>query len=190
MGATEDAVYELARGRGIRLERQARIVGLSSRGHLDSGLRAYASEGLIAQLAEMFDGLGGAAVRLAAKRASPLRLDFSAPDYGVFVEVDETQHFTTERGATLAFYGDSQHECVDGYRSLVDEWSSTADRYRASKQAVDFPRFGGRRAQRAYLDAVRDLGALELGARLIRIPAPERDAKVALARLESALTTV
>jgi len=74
------------------------------------------------------------------------------------------------------------------YRTLIHQWSSAADHYRASKAAVDFPRHGGRRAQRAYLDAVRDLAAHELGLRLIRIVAPECDAGTALVRLESALT--
>ncbi len=50
-----------------------------------------------------------------------------------------------------------------------------ADRYRATKNAPDFPIPGSRTAQRAYLDAARDLLGPAMGYRVIRIPAPEQD---------------
>lgn len=187
MGATEQGFYELAHSRGIRLERQAAVAGLSSRGHEDPVLAKTASSATLRKLASTFDGLGGDASRLAAKRAMPLRLDFYAPDFDVFVEVDETQHFSTERARTFDSYDDTHTDLVDEYLRLIEKWSQTADRYRATKSAVDFPRPGGRRAQRAYLDAVRDLGTPELGFRLLRVPAPECDAALAFARLETAL---
>lgn len=188
MGATEQGFYDLADSRGIRLERQVAVAGLSSRGHQDPVLATTASPPTLRQLADIFGGLGGDTSRLAEKRAIPLRLDFYAPDFDVFVEVDETQHFSTERARTFESYDYDIHaDLVEQYRRVIEKWSETADRYRAAKAAVDFPQLGGRRAQRAYLDAVRDLGALELGIRLLRVPAPECDAALAFERLETAL---
>ena len=188
MGATEDAFYEQARSRGLRLERQVGVSGLSSRGHLDPVLAAKASEPNLHRLADIFDQLGGDRAALVAKRSVPLRLDFYVPDRVLFVEVDETQHFTTDRALTLdRFDAGVDGAWIDRYRRLIEEWSKTADRYRAAKPAVDFPRASGRRAQRAYFDAVRDLGAAELGVRLVRIAAPECDAMLAFGRFEAAL---
>jgi hypothetical protein len=188
MGATEQRLLELAHVRGLRLDRQVCVAGLSSRGHLDPSLAATASARTLGRLGEIFERLGGDSSRLAAKRAVPLRLDFHAPELGLFIEVDETQHFTTERAHTFESYDpDIRVEQVEEYRRLIEVWKQDADRYRASKPAVDFPRHAGRRAQRAYLDAVRDLAAAQLGIRLLRIPAPERDAALAFLRLEQAL---
>jgi hypothetical protein len=137
---------------------------------------------------DIFQRLGGDASRLATKRAAPLRVDFYAPQVDLFIEVDETQHFTTERAQTFESYEpDIPVERVEEYRRLIEVWKRHADRYRASKPAIDFPRPGGRRAQRAYLDAVRDLAAPQLGIRLVRIPAPECDAALAFERLEDTL---
>jgi hypothetical protein len=190
MGATEQGLFELATARGVRLDRQVWVAGLSSRGHLDSSLAASASPRTLRHLAEIFERLGGDSSRLAAKRAVPLRLDFHAPELGLFIEVDETQHFTTERAHTFESYDPDIHvEHVEEYRRLIQTWRHEADRYRASKPAVDFPQHAGRRAQRAYLDAVRDLAAAQLGIRLLRIPAPECDAGLTFPRLEEALTS-
>ena len=188
MGSTEQSFYDLAHARGIRLNRQVSIQGLSSRGHLDPMLAESAAPTALRQLEEIFERLGGDRSRLIAKRAMPLRLDFHAPDLDVFIEVDETQHFTTERACTFDSYdGVSQFKRINQYERLIETWSQRADRYRASRSAVDFPRPAGRRAQRAYLDAVRDVAAPELGIRLLRIPAPECNAALAFVRLDEAL---
>jgi hypothetical protein len=188
MGATEQGLFELARARGIHLDRQVCVAGLSSRGHLDASLAVSASAQSLSQLVDIFQRLGGDDSRLATKRAAPLRVDFYAPQVDLFIEVDETQHFTSERAQTFECYDrDSLVERVGEYRRLIEVWEHKADRYRASKPAIDFPRSGGRRAQRAYFDAVRDLAAPQLGVRLVRIPAPECDAALAFVRLEDTL---
>jgi hypothetical protein len=190
VGATEQGFYDLARSRGFRLERQVAVVGLTSRGHEEATLAGSASPRTLRRLADIFAVLRGDATRLASKRALPLRLDFYLADLDLFIEVDETQHFTTDRAHTLRSYeGESGTwwRWSDEYWRFIATWSNTADRYRASKAAVDFPRPGGRRAQRAYLDAVRDLLAPELGIRVLRIAAPECDAALAFKRFETAL---
>lgn len=109
-----------------------------------------------------------------------LRLDFHDVEAGVFVEIDEIEHFTTDCGRTLELYpgGTAPHD----YQKLVERWHPRADRYRATKAAADFPGAGGRRGQRAWLDMVRDLGAATLDLRLVRVPAPECDAAMAFER--------
>ena len=107
---------------------------------------------------------------------------------GWLVEYDEQQHFTSDRLLTFDRYPtdvDVAYDIVE-YQSLARRLSGTADRYRAAKQSADFPFYGGRRSQRAYFDAVRDLVAPFFGLRVFRVPAPERDAKVALDRFRRA----
>ena len=76
---------------------------------------------------------------------------------------------------------------IERYRALIGNWHSRADRYRSAKPAADFPFAGGRRAQRAYFDACRDLVAPEAGLRVLRVPAPECDGAVAYRRFTDAL---
>jgi hypothetical protein len=79
---------------------------------------------------------------------------------------------------------------VGEYRRLIGQWQATADRYRAAKPATDFPHSGGRRAQRAYFDAFRDIAAPSFGLRVLRIPAPECDGMIAYSRLSDALAKI
>ena len=79
---------------------------------------------------------------------------------------------------------------IDEYRALIRRWSSTADNYRVTKPAVDFSRRGGRRAQRAYFEAVRDLVAPSFGWTVLRVPAPECNAPIAADRLMARIREV
>lgn len=133
--------------------------------------------------------LGGDELLLRAKAERPLNPDFVLPN-GQLVEVDEIQHFTSDRLLTLEHHPTGASLGFDRgtYRELCDHHHGTADRYRADKTATDFPFPGGRRAQRAFLDAVRDLIAPYLtGHPVLRVPAPECDAVVAFARVERSL---
>ena len=104
---------------------------------------------------------GGNEKPLAAKR----RGSDPTPDFLLncrqIIEVDEIQHFTTDRLTTLRLYpGDIELGFgLSEYISLCETWRPTADRYRTAKPTQDFPHPGGRRAQRAYFDALRDLAA-------------------------------
>jgi hypothetical protein len=120
-----------------------------------------------------------------------LRVDFYAPDLDLYVEVDEIQHFTSDRRRSFEAYHNTTEppSHLDDYVRTTEAWQSTADRYRAAKPAVDFPPPASRRAQRAYFDSVRDLAARDLGIHLTRVPAPECDAAVAFARFERIVST-
>ena len=188
MGATEAGIHNLARSRGFNLVPQITRQGLSNRGHLDPLLMQRAQPRELECLAAIFARLGGDDHRLGTKRVQALRLDFYAPDHGVLIEIDEIQHFTTEREKTLNLYPPAlARNSTREYRTLIEIHHENADRYRATKPATDFPVANGRRAQRAYLDAVRDIAAQALNLRLIRVPAPECDPLVAFARLELAI---
>jgi hypothetical protein len=186
MGATEDTFYSLAQADGITLDRGPAASWLTNLGHLNPMLRPAVSK----DLQKLHALLGGDATLLASKRsgAGP-RLDFLLASRSLVVEIDEVQHFTTDRLATLNAYPDSADVAYDieHYCARIRRFSHLADRYRAAKPAADFPFAGGRRAQRAYFDASRDLAAPEAGLRVLRVPAPECDAALAYRRFLTAL---
>ena len=105
---------------------------------------------------------------------------------GQLVEVDELQHFTTARTRALELYpaGAELGYDLDQYRRLCEHWHPKADKAFAHRTSADFPRTGGRQAQRAYNDALRDLLApVFTGNPVIRIAAPDRNLTDALAAL-------
>jgi hypothetical protein len=69
------------------------------------------------------------------------------------------QHFTTARMTTFDFYPAAVPLGfdIDEYRQLVRRWHSKGDAAFKHRVSVDFPQRGGRQAQRAYNDALRDL---------------------------------
>ncbi|MFP3883794.1 MAG: hypothetical protein ACLFRT_14430 [Actinomycetota bacterium] len=118
--------------------------------------------------------LGGDWAQLEQKRRIPIRFDFQIGNK--LIEVEGRHHFSSSRMSTLDFYDDIEHDLnVDWYRELCSKFSDKADRYHAKREAVDFPFPGGRTAQRAYFDAVKDLLAPAYGLRLIRLPAADDD---------------
>jgi hypothetical protein len=179
-------MFTRAREAGIELEPGVAVPWLTNRGHLNPVLADAVPQGTLAILSSIHQRLGGDESLLAGKRGgSSPRPDFFLVSENLIVEVDEIQHFTSDRLATLEAYPrnvELAFEVVE-YRALISKWSAVADNYRAAKPAVDFPRAGGRRAQRAYFDAVRDLAAPSFGWRVLRVPAPECDASIAAARL-------
>ena len=101
------------------------------------------------------------------------------------IEVDEQQHFTTDRLAALTLYPHAAPLGYDrrNYIALCEEHRGRSDRYRSAKEARGFRRPGGRRAQRAYFDAVRDLAMPALGfAPVVRIPVFDDDGAAAYQR--------
>ncbi len=135
-------------------------------------------------LREIFRALDGDELALARGNHGPLRFDAFHPRTGTAIEVDELQHFTSWRLITLSSYPASVSLGfeLDEYRRLCREWSTKADRYRASKTARGFPTTE-RSAQRAYFDAVRDLVMPALGhPAVIRIPALDGDGRTAYSR--------
>lgn len=190
MGATENNFYSLATADGLELQRGPTVPWLSNLGHLNA---AIGDEGTTLQLRELHRQLGGNEQFLASKRSgSNPRLDFLMPAKKLIIEVDEIQHFTSDRLTTLRAYADGV-DCafdIEHYCALVERWRHRGDRYRAAKRAIDFPFDGGRRAQRAYFDACRDLTAPAHAFRVLRVPAPECDGTHAYRRFTHLLEQV
>lgn len=188
MGRTETEFMAEALALGYPLRQKVTVPWLTWNGHRNPNLDRF-SETVINVLHELFIALGGDEARLIAKAGQRLQPDSFLREQ--ILELDEIQHFSTARLNTFEFYpADAQLGFdIDEYRDLCRRWApSGGDRYRAAKATVDFPRPGGRTAQRAYFDAVRDLLAPHTPAGpVIRIPAPECDPTTAVRRLRSRL---
>lgn len=109
--------------------------------------------------------------------AKPPTPDLVHVPTGCLIEVDEVQHFTTAREAALDLYpsGVPLGFDVREYLALVGQWRAKADAAYAHRTSSDFPQAGGRQAQRAYNDSLRDLLAPTFtGHPVVRIPVPGR----------------
>ena len=187
MGATEDLFAHLASAQGLNLDRKATFQWLTNRGHLEPRLEGHVPEDVLASLSEIYGALGGDEETLGSKRRQLLRPDFVLAKEELLIEVDELQHFTSDRLTALELYPEQVPLGfdLDEYRRLGATWSARADSYRATKQAAGFARHGGRRAQRAYFDSVRDLLTPYFTQRVLRVPAPEGDGELAFERFEA-----
>ena len=187
VGDLQREVEALAIARGLEIRRGDTFDWLSGLGHAEPAAQNAPPE-VLERLAQIHAALGGDDTRLRGKRRQPAPVDFTLPG-STIIELDEIQHFTSARRHSLDLYESIEHNLdVDRYRELCGRYSSEADRYRRTKEARDFPFPGGRSAQRAYLDAVRDLMAPAFGHRVIRIPAIVGGADAAVAELIAALT--
>lgn len=185
VGDCERAFVTAAAADGVALQR-ARVPWLNQRGH--EGLPDEADQARRV-LAHIFVALGGDEVTQKAKRLTALPGDFIHEPTGTFIEVDESQHFTSFRLMTLDLYPADVPLGFDlgEYRGLCRRWAPTSDRYRARKAAVGFGE-GGRQRQRAYHDALRDIAAPSMGRPpVIRVPAPDRNGGTAYLRVRERL---
>ena len=183
---------DLASAAGIPLEFGRPVPWLSGQGHTNPIVTAGAAPDLVMALAAIHGALGGTHAVLAAKRAgNPPTPDLVHTPTGCLIEVDEVQHFTSARLQTLASYPPVRLGFdVAEYRSLITRFRPKGDKAFAHRVAPDFPQPGGRQAQRAYNDALRDLLAPTFTDHpLIRIPVPDRVVDhSALERLLAALS--
>lgn len=143
----------------------------------------------IAALERIYLALGGDLTTLATAKLTPLRGDFIHTATGTFIEIDESQHFTSFRLLTLEMYppGVPLGFDIDEYKQLCRTWQRKSDNYFRSKEARGFG-VGGRQRQRAYYDALRDLATPAMGRPpLIRIDAADRDPVDAYRRHRHAL---
>ncbi|WP_278235535.1 hypothetical protein [Isoptericola sp. AK164] len=143
-------------------------------------------------MTEIFEALSGDPTAQAEKRLTALPGDFVHAPTGTFVEIDESQHFTSHRLTTLDLYpaGAPLAFDLEQYRDLCVRWAPRSDRYFASKAAVAFGP-GGRQRQRAYHDALRDLATPPMGhPPVVRVPAPDRDGVAAYARVRQQLRSL
>jgi hypothetical protein len=180
-----------ARAAGIPLSLGKEVDWLSGRGHLADSLQGVVPTDLLTVLATIHQQLGGNAALLASKIGGQQPLpDLIHDELGCVIEVDEVQHFTTTRARTFDLYPETVRlgYSLTDYRGLVRQWNKRGDGAFAHNTASEFPNPGGRQAQRAYNDALRDLLAPSFtGHPVIRIAAPDRNLGNALAQLQGAL---
>lgn len=125
----------------------------------------------------IYVALGGDLATLAIARTTTLRGDFLHVDSGTLIEVDESQHFTSARLRSLQLYPPDPPLGFDHgrYTDLCETWRGRSDNFYRTKAARGFG-IGGRKRQRAYYDALRDLATPAAGhPPLIRIDAADRD---------------
>lgn len=189
-GDTQRAFAEAAAHDRIELVPQS-VYWLNQRGHLglpDDDVRRPVREAL----ERIYLALGGDLEVLDGGRVTTLPGDFIHEPTGTLLEVDESQHFTSFRLATLDLYPDYVGLGFDvvAYRQLCKKWQKRSDGYYRTKAARGFG-VGGRQKQRAYYDALRDFATPAMGRPpLIRIEAAERDPADAYRRHRDELLAV
>jgi len=162
---------------GIGVAPAGSLPWLTVRGHLDSYVQRHAPSSVLDLLAAVHTKLGGDATVLAGKRSGAVRPDLVVVATGQMIEVDEIQHFTSAREVSLGYYPANLPlgYSLNDYRLLVVRHRSDGDRAFAHKRAADFDFAGGRQAQRAYNDALRDLLAPTFtGYPVVRVAVPTR----------------
>jgi hypothetical protein len=127
---------------------------------------------------------GDASVLDAARENLLLPVDLFHARTGTVIEVDDAAHFTSFRLAALELYrADAAVGFdVEEHKALCREWSARSDDLDRGLAAKGFG-FGGRQRERAYHDALRDLGTPAMGhPPVVRIAAVDGDGGAAYAR--------
>ena len=186
MGATENAFHALVQASGVPLRRSVLFPWLTNRGHREPLLRAHLPADALDALSSIYRDLGGDEPALLSKRGRSLPVDFVMGESSL-LELDEIQHFTSDRLRTFDHYSSGVHVGfdLDDYRAKIARWRDRADGYRRTKPAIGFSGSSGRRAQRAYYDALRDFAAPFFIGPIRRVPAPECGASIAFGRFKA-----
>ena len=133
MGVTEDTVARLATSEGLEFQRGASLPWLTNKGHLADAVAGKLDEETLAAMRSIYQELGGDESLLASKRSgSDPRIDLLL---GVLaIEVDEIQHFTTDRLRTLELYPPEADVLFnsDEYRATIRLWHRRARHQRWS----------------------------------------------------------
>ncbi len=139
----------------------------------------------LARLAAILARLKGDVAVLEASRENLyLPVDLVHARTGTVIEVDGPEHFTSPRLAALAMYPDDAAIGFDRdeHAALCREWAPRTDRLARGLPAKGFG-FGGVSRERAYHDALRDLGTPAMGhPPLVRIAATDGDGAAAWRR--------
>jgi hypothetical protein len=193
------AFAEAAAGDGIVLAEQQTFDWFTEAGHLgletaamnrqDPSLREPVTAA-VEVLRTIYDRLGGDDVVMRSLRMNlVLTVDLVHEASGTVIELDEAKHFSSFRLTALDLYPPDApvHFDLDEYRELCRECSSTSDNLDRAFAAKGFG-FGGRPRERAYRDALMDLGAPAMGLPpVVRIVAVDGDGAAAYAREREAL---
>ena len=167
-------------------------VGLErvAKGRRDPALVGPVTEAL-ERLAAIYARLGGdPTVLFAARENLLLPVELVHEPTSTVIEVDEREHFTSFRLTALDLYpADARVEFdLDEHRELCRAWYSETDGLARALAAKGFG-FGGVQRQRAYHDALLDLGAPAMGhPPVVRIAAVEGDGAAAYERNREALS--
>jgi hypothetical protein len=144
----------------------------------------------------IFTELKGDHKNAQVKRNMPIPFDaYFGGDYNFIIEFDEIQHFSTPRMRTLELYPRNigLGFNLNQYRRWCGTYRSEADQYRRTITPRDFNFDGGRTAQRAFFDAMKDLVPQMNGLRpTVRIssfelPSPLEDSGFCLEKLRALL---
>lgn len=188
--AFDSDVIEAARCRGIRLVAGTPLRWLTARGHLDPFVQRYAPIEILDALDDLHASLGGDRRALAHKHGVAPRPDLVVDATGQLVELDEVEHFTSARLTSLSRYPTKMRLgfSLDDYRALIDTWKARANAVFTPRASSDFDFVGGRRAQRAYYDAVKDLLAPTFtGYSVLRLAVPDGNVERAVGALTAGL---
>ena len=144
-------------------------------------------------LAEIFARLGGdVPVLHAARENLLLPVELFHEGTGTIVKVDDVRHFTSFRLAALEFYPADAALGFDrgSHEELCRAWSASTDGIERGLAAKGFG-FGGVQRQRAYRDALLDLGAPAMGhPPVVRIAAVDGDGAAAYRRQRDSLAAL
>lgn len=182
-----------ARRHGIALSPASSATWLTRRGHLNPYVRAHAPADTLDALDEVHAALGGSRRALARAVDTPLTPSWQVRTGGQHVEIDDVGHFTSDRLTTLGLYPvtASFGFSLDTYRALIETWRERAAAMFTRRWSADFDFAGGRRARRAYEDALRDLlTPVFTGLPLLRLATPDGDVRSAVHQLGLRLATV
>lgn len=145
------------------------------------------------RLAAIYARLNGdVSVLYAARENLLLPVALAHEPTGTLIEVDESPHFTSFRLAALELYaaGEPVGFDLDEYKDLCRAWCASTDGLARGMAAKGFG-FGGVQRERAYHDALFDLGAPAMGLPpVVRIASLDNDGGGAYRRHRTALLTL
>ena len=145
------------------------------------------------QLAAIYARLkGDISVLYASRETLLLPVGLVHEPTGTVVEVDESPHFTSSRLAALELYAADAAVGfdLDEYKELCRAWCASTDVLSRGLAAKGFG-FGGVQRERAYHDALLDLGAPAMGhPPVVRIPAVDGDGAAAYRRFRESLANL
>jgi hypothetical protein len=190
---THAAFARAAAADGVALERRS-FDWLCEQGHvgLERVAKARREPAIVAPVQAALEVLQAIYVRLkgdvtvlhAARANLLLPVDLLDVATGTVIEVDGPEHFTSFRRSTLDLYPAGAPLAFDltAFRELCDRLAPTSDGLARGLPAKGFG-FGGVQRQRAYHDALRDLGFPAMGhPPVLRIAAEDGDGAAAYAR--------
>jgi hypothetical protein len=172
---------------------------LCEQGHvgLERIAKARRDPALVAPVTAALERLGAIYARLngdlsvlhAARENLLLPVELVHEPTGTVIEVDESPHFTSFRLAALELYPDDGTIGfdLDDYKELCRVWCTATDGLSRGIPAKGFG-FGGLQRERAYHDALLDLGAPAMGhPPVVRIAAVDGDGAAAYGRHRATL---